>query len=683
MRTGTRALALAILTAAVLVPAVVQAQGRAARVFLVTFEALGPNVPDVAVTSINRSLVERFEAVRGLEVQTRARGAAGAEAAASGGNAAIEQAEQLYQAGIGLYVVEDFGGAAASFSQMLDLFTANVADVRNWDMVADGLARLAECQVRMGDVQSARSSLHRAMVLRPQLTADAAVQGQQYADLAAEVSAEIAAASTAELRVAASSPTATIVVDGVEWGTPPVVVSGLVPGEHFVVAHDADGTRAGERVVLDRRGSDVNLALAAPGAGAEEEGDSDEPRYLRSLRREVAADHIGATLNPYLAELATRQGSDFVVVGVIMAEGDDLVARPFIFRAEDGRFGVVPAQPFGGDLANLRVEVFALAEAIAGAVRTFPDEVVTGEPLLAPQVAAQVSATPDAPGAGFTAPAASGIAVPVPVARPSTPTPPVADPTPPPTATADPTPPVTADPTPPIAADPVPPVAAADPVPPVAADPVPPQQPQYGYPPQQPQYGYPPQQPQYGYPPQQPQYGYPPQQPQYGYPQQPQYGYPPQQPQYGYPQQPQYGYPPQQPQYGYPQQPQYGYPPQQPQYGYPPQQPQYGYPQQPQYGYPQQPQQPQYGYPQQPTAQPGQAASPTPANPDLAYADDGLYDDLIGDDDFDDDDDSITSQWWFWAGTGAVVVAGTVAAIVLTQSDDPTGTSGFTPAIVW
>ncbi len=60
-RRGAVALSLGFLLAALAVPATTQAQGRSARVFFVTFEGLGSDVPEVAVSSINRSLVDRFE----------------------------------------------------------------------------------------------------------------------------------------------------------------------------------------------------------------------------------------------------------------------------------------------------------------------------------------------------------------------------------------------------------------------------------------------------------------------------------------------------------------------------------------------------------------------------------------------------------------------------------------------
>ncbi|MCA9564232.1 MAG: hypothetical protein KC561_12125, partial [Myxococcales bacterium] len=144
---------------------------RAARVFLVTFEGLG-DVPDVAVSQINQALVERMEGVRNLDVQTRARTA---EAGSQGGtvNAAIDQAQSAYQAGIGLYVVEDFNGASARFEEMMNLFEQNIAEVRNWDVLADGMLRWSESRLRLGDTAGASELLHRLFVIRPSHSVDA------------------------------------------------------------------------------------------------------------------------------------------------------------------------------------------------------------------------------------------------------------------------------------------------------------------------------------------------------------------------------------------------------------------------------------------------------------------------------------------------------------------------------
>ena len=659
-----RLCALTAILMLVLLPATGFGQGRAARVFLVTFETLGDDIPDVATSQINRELIDRLDSVRNLDLQHRAR-SGGAEADSSGGevNAAVDRAEQLYQAGIGLYVVEDYAGAAASFEEMLSLFEQNIAEVRNWDLLVDGMARLAQCQLELGQEGVAGELLHRALTLRPDLAVDASRVPQPFSALAEAVRGDVASNDGGDLRVAAAGD-ATIIVDGVEWGSAPVTVSELRAGEHFVVARDSQGNTASQRVVVQRRrGAEVELTLTEPGAQDDaEDDDSDEPRYVRSLRREIRGDNVGNVLTPYLAEIATRQGVDFVVVGVVMADEAGYAARPFIYRAEDGLFGVVTPQVFDTELANVRVQVFGLAENISSAVRRFPEgDLVTGDALL-PEEVAPVVAADTAP--AFVVPEESGFSVPVPVAAPI-PDPVVAQPDP-----------VVAQPDPVVVADPIPPqpdpVVVADPIPPqpdpvVPADPVPPQQ-GYGYPPPQQQgYGYPPPQQQqqgYGYPPQQQQgYGYPPQQQQgYGYPPQQQqgYGYPP-------PQQQGYGYPPQQQQQGY------GYPPQQQQgYGYPP-------PQQQGYGYP--PPQQGYGYPPQ-QGEPPVAADPAAADSDVAYHDPSLYEDYDFDDD-DDDDDPIYRKWWFWAGSAAIVTAATTTAILLANGSSSNDPGGFSPTLSW
>ena len=89
----------------------------------------------------------------------------------------------------------------------------------------------------------------------------------------------------------------------------------------------------------------------------------------------------------YLEELAARQGTDFVVIGVVLAQEGGYLAQPFVYRAEDGRFGVVEGVLFDVDMANVTVNVYTLSQYIALGVAEFPSELVTGQPLLAAPVA--------------------------------------------------------------------------------------------------------------------------------------------------------------------------------------------------------------------------------------------------------------------------------------------------------
>jgi hypothetical protein len=704
----------------------VLAQGRAARVFFVTLEPLGPETPGVAVSQINSGLVERLESTRNVELLHRVRGAASNEG--NSVNAAIDQAEALYQQAIGHYVVEDFSSAVEEFSQMAELFQDNLADVRDWNIYFDGLFRMSECQLKSGNQEDARSSLHRALAVRPNLSFNADIQGQAFAIMAAEVLESVTEHLAADLDILTDIEGAIIWVDGVEFGEAPISVHGqLYPGEHFVHARGPDGEMAASSVVIDRRhGAMVSLILAQEEEVVSEE-DGDEPRYLRSLRRELGEDQIGDTLLPYLGELATRQGVDFVVTGVVIGDGSTYTAHPFIYRASDGMFGIVDTQEFDTDLSNLRVQVFSLGEKISSSVRHFPDDLVSGARILPEELIAQEEAEAAAAAAAeaeaFAVPVETSLSIPEPV---SAPTPVV---TPPPVEEEE---AVQEEEAVEVASEETEAVemeeeslevaegsnedSAADDDPNQQTNEAsdqqgygyPPQQQGYGYPPQQQGYGYPPPQQGYGYPPPQQGYGYPPQGQQdqqqqgYGYPPQGQqdqqqqgYGYPPQQQGYGYPPQQQgYGYPPQQQGYGYPPQQQgYGYPPPQQGYGYPPQEQQdqqqqgYGYPPQQQgYGYP--PQQQGYGYPPQQQGYgypPQQGVASSTQDPNAVqgeWTDTTLYED--DNNVSDDGSEPIYRKWWFWTGSAAVIGIVTTTAILMSGGDvEEIGDSGFRPTVVW
>lgn len=576
-------LSLRTLTAAaftlIAVPAMAQ------EVFLVPFSPLGPDVTDTTVGRINAATTEQLGSVGVSFTSEVARGGAGGSS-----NAAIDQANAQYAQGMGSYIINDFAAAQLAFESALASYRENIGDVTDYIPVIDSHFKLAECYFKAGNEELARVALTRALALNPAATsADSA--GQAYNQFFVAVQESFARNGAGSLVVNSQPLGANVYLNGNLVGTTPFTVAELPVGDHFVSVRNEAGQGVGELVSVARgREATAMLDIARAAAGA---GDGNgEPRYLRSLRDEVARGNISDTMIPYMQELSTRQGVQYVVVGVVVHRENGFEAMPFIYRAEDRLFANVPTVTFDASLSNVTVNAYQLAANIARAKTDFPvSDLVTGAPIIAPVAAAPVAASPAASATATPAPVIFDIATPAPTA------PPVA-PAPAPVAVAP--APVTPAPAP-VAATPAPAPGYGQPAPapaPGYGQPAPAPAPGYGQPAPAPAPGYGQPAPGYGQPAPAPTYGQP--APGYGQPA-PGYGQPAPAPTpaYGQPA-PAYGQPAPAPAPGYGQPaPAYGQPA--PGYGQPA--PAYGQPA-PAYGQPA----PGYGQPA-----PGYPAAPTDA----------------------------------------------------------------------
>ena len=608
-------------------PSTAQAQA-SSDVFYVDLAPLGRDASDSVARRINESLKQNLQTVRVKFTSDLLSAKAG-----SSGNAGLDEATSDYSKGIGLIAVGDFNGAAELLTTALDKFKKNASELGDANPVVDATFKLAEAQFKANDQEMARSTLFKALALNP---AGEALEssGQAYKQFFDSVRSGMSRNGKGSLTVQTTPAGLAVSVDGQPRGNGPVTLEDLPVGDHWVTVAGEGGQFAGQVIPVQRgRTAIAKIDIARTGGGG---AGGVEPRYLRSLRSEVAGGAIGDGLLPYMKELTSRQGAKFVVVGVVVKRPDGFEALTFVYRAEDGLFANGPKQKFNKELSNVSSGAYSLAAGVANTLQRFPStDLVKGTPILPPEAIAPVVA---APAAAPMQPAAAPMMA-IPTYEPPAPVAVVAPPAPAPVAPAPkPAPAVPAYTAPP-APKPAPAAPAYTPAPaPVYTAPKPAPAPAYG---QAPAYGTPASA--YG---QAPAYGAP--APAYG--QAPAYGAPA--PAYG--QAPAYGAPA--PAYG--QAPAYGAQPA-PAYG---QAPAYGAQPAPNAGYPSA----NYTPPGQlPTAEP----APEPAVPDI-------YGDLM-----EEPSESFLNKPVVWY-SAAGVVAATVLTVVLMQPEDAPATTAR-PVLSW
>ena len=386
----SRTLLLGGLVGAAIVAAPSAAHAQASSdVFYVDLAPLGRDASDSVARRINESLKQNLQTVRVKFTSDLLSAKAG-----SSGNAGIDEATSDYSKGIGLIAVGDFNGAAELLTTALDKFKKNASELGDATPIVDATFKLAEAQFKANDQEMARSTLFKALALNP---AGEALEssGQAYKQFFDSVRSGMSRNGKGSLTVQTTPAGLAVSVDGQPRGNGPVTLEDLPVGDHWVTVAGEGGQFAGQVISVQRgRTATAKVDIARTGGGG---AGGVEPRYLRSLRSEVAGGAIGDGLLPYMKELTSRQGAKFVVVGVVVKRADGFEALTFVYRAEDGLFANGPKQKFNKELSNVSSGAYSLAAGVANALQRFPStDLVKGTPILPPEAIAPVVAVPAA-----------------------------------------------------------------------------------------------------------------------------------------------------------------------------------------------------------------------------------------------------------------------------------------------
>ncbi|MEZ4461161.1 MAG: hypothetical protein R3E66_15855 [bacterium] len=113
------------------------------------------------------------------------------------------------------------------------------------------------------------------------------------------------------------------------------------------------------------------------------------------LLASVKTGRWGADLQPYLKELGTQTGAEFVVWVVMFKDGSKYVAAPFVHRLSDGLTVGLAKADFNIELSNLRVGVAALSKSMVDAVASPPEDKAVVDVELGPEPVVVVAKKPD------------------------------------------------------------------------------------------------------------------------------------------------------------------------------------------------------------------------------------------------------------------------------------------------
>ncbi|TXD37524.1 PEGA domain-containing protein [Lujinxingia vulgaris] len=386
-----------------------QPAGPTPRLFMLPTDSVAGEITSIIPERVDDDTRARLKEQRGLELLPGYRQIQERLGGGRNASAAVAEAERLYTSGIGSLAAGDSQRAAETFQRALDMMNEHLSDLQNFDVYADTLANLSLAYFQSNFDLDARKLMQRYAQLRPGATLDPEKFPADLREVFTSELDRVEKAGPGVLAVVGNVDGAEVYLDGELKGVTPARIDGVGFGHHYLVVRGGGSVWAQE-VRVRGRGTEqaVSVELGAP-REAQASADEDLPAFYLDLRETLRSGRFGAELSPYLVELTTRTGADFVAWVIMVRDGRDYAAAPFVYRARDGMVVQGENVSFNMEMSNQRVGVSRLATEIATAVRTMPADRAVVDVDLAPAPAVAVEVPVESGEAGTDTGSTSGV----------------------------------------------------------------------------------------------------------------------------------------------------------------------------------------------------------------------------------------------------------------------------------
>ena len=360
--------------AAILLPMSVLAQdGPTPKYFLLPTQAVKDGVSSIVperIGELTRSQVEqdtRVELLPGYDALREQMG---------GSTAAVEQAEALYTSGIGLLTAGEDQKAAEAFTRAVEMMEANLADLTNYEILADALANLALAHHNAKFDLDARKRMQQFAHLRPEATLDAEKFPKALRTIFDEEVAKVKKAGNGIIEIKASED-AVVLIDGVERGKAPLTVRDVGFGYHYLVVRGTSGRAHSEVLRVRAKGkkqsvdADLDAAGLKSGSGASGGAPAFYSELLDTVKTGKFTDEDVAA---YFKELCAQTGAEYIGFVLMLKKRSKYVAVAFAYRESDGGLTMSEDVEFNIELSNLRAGVTQLSESLITLALDMPDD---------------------------------------------------------------------------------------------------------------------------------------------------------------------------------------------------------------------------------------------------------------------------------------------------------------------
>ncbi len=274
-----------------------------------------------------------------------------------------------------------FKQAAESYQSAIQGFEANVAYVDFNDFVSAYLA-MAVDQFRAGNERDGERTLATVVRLDPDRTLDETYP-PVFQRIFEAIKKRLLAQPKGGLRVESTPPGATVAVDGREVGPAPVLVKDLVPGAHYVKL--VSGGAPVYAAKVDVRSADVAHVTAQVKGGGAGEGEPEAVPLPSGPSGAVIASMANNTIDEAVLNKATdaaaKAGADYVVLGGIYRKENTLLVGSHLFNVKRQKLCQLMRISFDTEMLGAQLEVYKLANDVAGKVSGCDSEAVPAKVL--------------------------------------------------------------------------------------------------------------------------------------------------------------------------------------------------------------------------------------------------------------------------------------------------------------
>ena len=356
-----------VLCVAVCVTSTVNAQSKTPKVYLMETSPYKDEVPSIVSPKIHDTFKERLSS--DPRVSLMEKGEAG-KAAKGGSNAALNKANEFYNSGIGLLVVEDFKGSRKAFEDAIAMYTKHLADLTDWESFEDAHLRLAVAAHKGGDDKAARNTLRIYMSMKPDAKLSSDNFPQMVVEFAEKEGKRIFNKGKGKLSVTSEPSGADVIVDGKVIGQTPLKVE-IGVGDHYVVVKGKGAFPMVKKVGINRgfRGTNIAADLKSSSATG---STSDGPVFFAELERRLSTGEVDDGMLPYLSKLTAKLGSSHVVFVVVRKGKGSYDSYPFIYSAEANKLVILESFGFDTQLSRVAVDAYRLSVGVINALAAFP-----------------------------------------------------------------------------------------------------------------------------------------------------------------------------------------------------------------------------------------------------------------------------------------------------------------------
>ncbi len=368
---------LGLLVAVLVAPSIGQAQQT--KVVVVPYAPLYDSIPRATGDRIASTLEEGIRSNSAIQVvappQSAEQGAAGAILATPEQVQAIAAAHAELEKGKGHLERRRMKPALDAFTRAIAGMEATAIALDEIDPLVEAYLKQAVAQFRMGrESLAAEGPLPQAIRLQPSLRLQASEDYDQvFVDLFEKVRTKMADDGVGSLRVDTTPPGAGVWVDGRDAMTSPVLVTGLVPGTHYVKIKLPSTDPYVQKVVIEK---DQTFRIS-PDEGESRQG------MTAALVTALSKNEIDADAHAQVKALARQTGADVVVIGGAYAKGSFLGLVSFAYHVAKDSFSELQTITLDRDMLGATIEINKVASELGSKLQTPGEATSLPRPLAA------------------------------------------------------------------------------------------------------------------------------------------------------------------------------------------------------------------------------------------------------------------------------------------------------------